>query len=170
MDVHSDLHRSVLQIAVILLLIDRHGLLAIGIAALVNAGFTVIVFLPVSIRRYRQTPKLTSSGGSDTIPDEVIAVPETVHTSGSPVGIYELSQHVTERSLWLGSETGPIFARLTTPLSGATRGGILISPPIGSEARVARRTFRTLATTMAAEGYSVLRFDHFGTGDLRRNA
>jgi pimeloyl-ACP methyl ester carboxylesterase/O-antigen/teichoic acid export membrane protein len=156
---------SVLQVAVILLLIDRHGLLAIGIAALVNSGFTVIVFLPESIRRYRQTPKLTGSGLGDTIPEEVLAVSGTGHVRGSARGIYELSQQVTERSLWLGTEKGPIFARLTTPISGATRGGILISPPIGSEARVARRTFRTLATTMAAEGFSVLRFDHFGTGD-----
>ena len=156
---------SVLQIAVILLLINRHGLLAIGIAALVNAGFTVIAFLPVSIRRYRETPKLTSAGVVDTIPEDVDTVPET-----EPVGpwsrtMIELSEEVSERSLWLNLENGPIFARLTTPVSGTTRGGILISPPIGSEGRVTRRTFRTFAMTMAAEGFSVLRFDHFGTGD-----
>jgi pimeloyl-ACP methyl ester carboxylesterase/O-antigen/teichoic acid export membrane protein len=156
---------SVIQILVILLLIDRHGLLAIGIAALVNAGFTVIVFLPVSIRRYRQTPKLTGSVVGDTIPEEVLPLVESSPDRGSDPSMYELAQQVSERSLWLDTEKGPIFARLTTPLSGVTRGGILISPPIGSEGRVARRTFRTLATTMAAEGYSVLRFDHFGTGD-----
>jgi pimeloyl-ACP methyl ester carboxylesterase/O-antigen/teichoic acid export membrane protein len=156
---------SVLQIAVILLLIDSHGLLAIGIAALVNAGFTVIVFLPVSVQRYRQTPKLTGSGVGDTIPDVAGNDLETVPEIESDPTIYELAQQVSERSLWLDTENGPIFARLTTPISGMTRGGVLISPPIGSEGRVARRTFRTLATTMAAEGYSVLRFDHFGTGD-----
>lgn len=160
---------SVVQIGVILLLIDRHGLMAIGIAALVNSGFTVVVFLPVSIRRYRQTPKLTAPGTEDAIPDEVAAVPETSQTKRSAQSIYELSQRVEEHSLWLGTERGPIFARLTTPLSGVNRGGILISPPIGSEARVARRTFRTLATTMSAEGFSVLRFDHFGTGDSGGN-
>jgi pimeloyl-ACP methyl ester carboxylesterase/O-antigen/teichoic acid export membrane protein len=156
---------SVLQILVILLLIDRHGLLAIGIAALVNAGFTVLVFLPVSIRRYQLTPKLTGPGPWDTIPEELASVTETAPVRGSDRKIHELSEEVTERSLWLGTKKDPIFARLTTPNSGVTRGGILISPPIGSEARVSRRTFRTLATTMAAEGFSVLRFDHLGTGD-----
>ncbi|MGD0854016.1 MAG: alpha/beta fold hydrolase [Acidimicrobiales bacterium] len=156
---------SVLQIAVILLLINRHGLLAIGIAAWVNSGFIVIAFLPVSIRRYRQTPKLTGSGGRESIPEEVDIVQETDDLRGSARTVYEMSKQVSERSLWMDSERGPIFARLTTPISGATRGGILISPPIGSEGRVARRTFRTLATTLGAEGYSVLRFDHLGTGD-----
>jgi pimeloyl-ACP methyl ester carboxylesterase/O-antigen/teichoic acid export membrane protein len=156
---------SVLQVGVILLLINRHGLLAIGIAALVNSAFTVIVFLPVSISRYKQTPKLLGSVDVDTIPEEVAGVPQTDPMRGSDRGIFELSQRVTEQSLWIGTAKGPIFARLASPLSGVIRGGLLISPPIGSEARVARRTFRTLATTLAAEGFAVLRFDHFGTGD-----
>ncbi len=160
---------SVLQVAVILLLIDRHGLLAIGIAAIANSVFTVIVFLPASIRRYRQTPKISEAEVLDTIPVELEAVPETSGMRGSGLATNELSQRVTEQSLWLGTPKGPIFARLTTPLSGVTRGGLLISPPIGSEARVARRTFRTLATTLAAEGFAVLRFDHFGTGDSGGN-
>jgi O-antigen/teichoic acid export membrane protein len=46
---------SAVQMVVILVLIKRHGIDAIGIAALVNSGLTVIIFLPASIRRYRRT-------------------------------------------------------------------------------------------------------------------
>ncbi len=72
---------------------------------------------------------------------------------------------VSERSLWLGSSEHPIFARLTTPAAGSISGGLLISPPIGREARAARQTLRTLAISLAADGFAVLRYDHFGTGD-----
>jgi O-antigen/teichoic acid export membrane protein len=46
---------SVVQLAVIFLLIERFGINAMGIAALLNAAMTLIFFLPISIRRYRLT-------------------------------------------------------------------------------------------------------------------
>lgn len=45
---------SVVYIVVILLLIGRLGVNAIGIASLVYSGLTAVVFLPMSIRRYRR--------------------------------------------------------------------------------------------------------------------
>jgi O-antigen/teichoic acid export membrane protein len=45
---------SVVQIVVILVLIKRHGIDAIGIAALVNTALSLSIFLPASIRRYRR--------------------------------------------------------------------------------------------------------------------
>jgi len=59
---------SVIQLLVILLLIDSHGIESIGIAALVNSAVTLVFFLPVSIRRYRQTapvsgPVVDDGGG-----------------------------------------------------------------------------------------------------------
>jgi O-antigen/teichoic acid export membrane protein len=48
---------SVVQIVVILLLINHHGIDAIGIAALVNSFLTIVIFLPASIQRYRRTEK-----------------------------------------------------------------------------------------------------------------
>jgi O-antigen/teichoic acid export membrane protein len=56
---------SAVQIVVILVLIKRHGIDAIGIAALVNSALTLIIFLPASIRRYRRT----ASNEADPISD-----------------------------------------------------------------------------------------------------
>jgi pimeloyl-ACP methyl ester carboxylesterase len=75
------------------------------------------------------------------------------------------SRSVNEMSLWLGSPAYPIFARLTTPVTSSIGGGLLISPPIGRESRAARPSLRLLAASLAGEGFAVLRYDHFGTGD-----
>ena len=72
---------------------------------------------------------------------------------------------VGEKSIWLGSDDSPVFARLTTPITESALGGLLVSPPIGREARAARTALRTLSLNMASEGFSVLRIDHFGTSD-----
>lgn len=45
---------SVVYVFVILLLIGRYGIDSIGVASLVYSGLTAIVFLPMSIRRYRR--------------------------------------------------------------------------------------------------------------------
>jgi O-antigen/teichoic acid export membrane protein len=50
-----NLATNTLYLVVVILLIGSHGIDAIGIAALVNSAFTVILFLPASIRRYRRT-------------------------------------------------------------------------------------------------------------------
>ncbi len=49
-----------LYLLVVIVLIRHHGIDAIGIAALVNSAFTVILFLPASIKRYRQTAALST--------------------------------------------------------------------------------------------------------------
>jgi O-antigen/teichoic acid export membrane protein len=51
---------SFLQLVVIFILIDSHGIDAIGIAMLINSAVTLIFFLPASIRRYRLTEKIPS--------------------------------------------------------------------------------------------------------------
>jgi pimeloyl-ACP methyl ester carboxylesterase len=71
---------------------------------------------------------------------------------------------IHEESLWFGTER-PLFGRLTTPSGDLAKGGVLLSPPIGRESRLARRALRTLAMYLATDGYVSLRFDHFGTGD-----
>jgi dienelactone hydrolase len=75
------------------------------------------------------------------------------------------AEQIREESLWFGSDDQPLFGRLTTPAGETTRGGVLMSPPIGRESRLARRALRTLAIYLAFDGYVSLRFDHFGTGD-----
>jgi pimeloyl-ACP methyl ester carboxylesterase len=74
-------------------------------------------------------------------------------------------EQIREESLWFGPSDRPLFGRLTTPASGLAKGGILMSPPIGRESRLARRALRALAFYLALDGYVSLRFDHFGTGD-----
>lgn len=49
---------STLQLVVIFVLIDSHGIDAIGLAMLVNSAVTLIFFLPASIRRYRLTERV----------------------------------------------------------------------------------------------------------------
>jgi pimeloyl-ACP methyl ester carboxylesterase len=72
---------------------------------------------------------------------------------------------VREESLWFGAAGRPLFGRLTSPLLETSRGGVLISPPIGREARLSRRALRSLAALLAIDGYVSLRFDHFATGN-----
>jgi dienelactone hydrolase len=74
-------------------------------------------------------------------------------------------QPVHEESLWFGDPERPIFGRLASPTDGTSRGGVLISPPIGRELRLSRRALRTLANQLALDGYVSLRFDHYGSGD-----
>lgn len=50
-----NLGSSVVQLVVILVLIKHHGINAIGIAALVNSFLTLVLFLPMAVRRYRIT-------------------------------------------------------------------------------------------------------------------
>lgn len=63
---------GVIYFVVMLSLISRFGILATGIAALVSSGLQGIFFLPISIRRYRQTTNydVPLSGPSSTIVDE----------------------------------------------------------------------------------------------------
>jgi pimeloyl-ACP methyl ester carboxylesterase len=72
---------------------------------------------------------------------------------------------IREESLWFGPANRPLFARLTSPATSQLRGGILLSPPIGREARLARHAMRALAIRLASDGYASLRFDHFATGN-----
>jgi hypothetical protein len=70
-----------------------------------------------------------------------------------------------EREVWLGPASRPIYGWLTTPADGTACGGVLLAPPVGREARAARRALRRLATTLAARGFVSLRIDYVGTGD-----
>jgi hypothetical protein len=70
-----------------------------------------------------------------------------------------------EQSIWFGAPERQLFGRLTTPINEESRGGVLIAPPMGRESRLARRALRSLAISLATEGYVSLRFDHYGSGD-----
>ncbi len=81
---------------------------------------------------------------------------------------FEMDESATglrDQSIWMGTDQRPVFARLTVPTTSTSRGGIVISPPIFRDARASRQALRELAFVLADDGFTVLRFDHFGTGD-----
>ena len=49
--------------------------------------------------------------------------------------------------------------------AGEQRGGFVICPPFGEEAKCAYRTLYEMADLASARGWAVLRFDYFGTGN-----
>jgi len=93
--------------------------------------------------------------------------PAPVRDDGEPGDILTTTRvdSYRERSLWFGDDERPLFARLTVPGVGYARGGVLLSPPIGREARLARHTLRSVAIFLAQNGFISLRIDQFGTGD-----
>ncbi|HEV3266865.1 MAG TPA: hypothetical protein VGZ68_00505 [Acidimicrobiales bacterium] len=66
-----NLGSSAVQLIVVLTLIGHFGIEAIGIAALVNAAITLIIFLPISIRRYQMTAfnAAPGAGGASSVVD-----------------------------------------------------------------------------------------------------
>jgi O-antigen/teichoic acid export membrane protein len=60
-----NLASSIFQLALVFLLIGHFGIKAIGIAALVNAAITFVIFLPISVRRYRLTALRAAPGAND---------------------------------------------------------------------------------------------------------
>jgi O-antigen/teichoic acid export membrane protein len=49
------LANAIVQLGLVFALIGHFGIEAIGIAAMINAAISIVVFLPISIRRYRST-------------------------------------------------------------------------------------------------------------------
>jgi O-antigen/teichoic acid export membrane protein len=63
------LANAVVQLGVVFALIGHFGINAIGIGALVNAAISIVVFLPISIRRYRMTgiPRTPDAGDGASV-------------------------------------------------------------------------------------------------------
>jgi pimeloyl-ACP methyl ester carboxylesterase len=90
---------------------------------------------------------------------------QSKHSRRNTLTMSTSENQVHEESLWFGTADRPLFGRLASPLMGTSLGGVLLSPPIGREARLARRCLRSLAILLAMDGYVTLRFDHFATGN-----
>ena len=78
---------------------------------------------------------------------------------------YPSSGEVVHEPTWFGPNDGPLYGWLSIPMTSMVKGGVVLAPPVGFEARGARRAFRALATSLAESGYVALRFDYRGTGD-----
>ncbi len=74
-------------------------------------------------------------------------------------------EKVLEEPRWFGPSDRPLFGWMTWCRDTPSRGGVLLAPPIGREARAARRALRRAAIALAARGFVALRFDYDGTGD-----
>lgn len=69
-----------------------------------------------------------------------------------------------------GSSSSPLFGILHPPLRDkGLNHGVLLCSPIGQEQMRSHRALRQLAQGLTRIGYSVLRFDYFGTGDSSGN-
>jgi uncharacterized protein len=67
---------------------------------------------------------------------------------------------------FFGTSGRQLFGAYHSPAaSKKQRGAALLCPPWGPEYFVAHRTLRQLAVRLADNGYHVLRFDYYGTGD-----
>lgn len=60
---------------------------------------------------------------------------------------------------------GQTLFGLYRPATGTLRGAVLLCPPLGQEQLRSHRLYRQLAGTLAGEGFAVLRFDCYGSGD-----
>ena len=73
---------------------------------------------------------------------------------------------VRRRPFYVDSHGQPLFAWLHHPESSACLNhGVLLCAPLGYEQVHAHRSWRVLASALAAAGFPVLRFDYHGTGD-----
>jgi alpha-beta hydrolase superfamily lysophospholipase len=68
--------------------------------------------------------------------------------------------------IFFGAPGRPLFGFLHAPDSASFRDvGVVLCPPLGTDATRSERTYRHLAERLAAAGYACLRYDHYGTGD-----
>lgn len=67
---------------------------------------------------------------------------------------------------YFGTAEKPLFG-VHHPAQGRTKRSqcVVLCPPIGTELLRSYRAFRQLASMLAKQGYDVLRFDYYGTGD-----
>ena len=70
------------------------------------------------------------------------------------------------KPFYFGGRKNPLFGISYSPSGAKTRKtGIVICNPLGQEHIRAHRSLKLLSINLAKEGFHVLRFDYFGTGD-----
>jgi pimeloyl-ACP methyl ester carboxylesterase len=72
---------------------------------------------------------------------------------------------IVEIPTWFGNDDRPLFGWFVHPRDGRIRGAVVLCQPLGEEATMAYRTFRTLSQELARRGLLAVRFDYDGTGD-----
>ncbi len=72
--------------------------------------------------------------------------------------------YLTQPTVIRGSDR-PLFGFHHLPAAPVKDRAVLLCPPLGYESLVTYRTYRHLAEQLARQGFHVLRFDYFGTGN-----
>lgn len=77
----------------------------------------------------------------------------------------DLTQPHNVRATVIRGSERPLFGFHHLPAAPVKDMAVLLCPPLGYESLVAYRTCRHLAEQLARQGFHVLRFDYFGTGN-----
>lgn len=93
----------------------------------------------------------------------MLSLPAAATADGSVPADSAPGVHHTQ--VWFGPAERRLYGWLSMPREQQARGGVLLCPPMGEEARAVHRTFRRLAESLADAGLVALRFDYDGTGD-----
>ncbi len=87
-------------------------------------------------------------------------------TTATPVATTETVPSMATSAFFFGPSGEALFGLRHTPAGERTRHhSVLICPPVGWEFMRTHRALRSLGRRLGLEGFTVLRFDYFATGD-----
>lgn len=90
----------------------------------------------------------------------------TIVPNKAPDSISNTVKLTSNKAAFIGSSQGLIFTQLHVPVDNISRDhAVLICNPVGHEYMRSHRSLQQLALQLCKEGFHVLRFDYYGTGD-----
>ncbi len=127
-----------------------HSILAMQLIARLHAETGVRISPRVVLLNPLETAAALLPGG-DTVPRRRVAPPR--------------AEDLTTTAFFFGPSDEPLFGIHTTPAGAQRERAVLLCPPIGWEYMRTHWAVRKIAKLLARDGFHVIRFDYFGTGD-----